>query len=224
MRLPADQRRHVAALMGEQRCRAGETVFMAGDPADRMYVVIAGTVRISIVAEGGNEVLLNLLRNNDIFGEIALLDGKARTASATAQTDCHFFTLTRAQFASLLGESPALVTGLFAVLVERLRHMSELLENMALRPAQARIAFVVGLLADRHGKPGPDGITLKRISQKTIGDIANTSRGTVNEELGRLEQLGLIRRLPGQVTLVRDRAALDREVRRAPVRDLDRVC
>jgi CRP/FNR family transcriptional regulator, cyclic AMP receptor protein len=209
-RLDRDQRRHLATSMAEHRFAAGETIFVAGDPADRMYVIVSGTVRICILSEEGREILLNVMRPNDIFGEIALLDAQTRTAGAVALTDCHFLSMNRAQFLALLGNGGSLAAEIFTVLVGRLRHMSELLHNLTLRPVEGRIPFVLGLLADRHGHKDPDGVAIDlRISQADLGAIAGATRQTVNRELKRLERLGLIA-FHGRRIVIRDRPGLDR--------------
>ena len=219
-KLSAEQRRAIATVMGEHRYKAGETVFLAGDPADRLYIIISGTVRINILSEDGREMLLNVMRQNDIFGEIALIDSSTRTASAVALTDCHFLSLARAPFLELLAGNGALAAGIFAVLVERLRHMSELLQNLALRPVGARVAFALLVLADRHGHKTEDGTLIDlKISQTDIGALAHASRPTVNDELKHLERDGYIARQVRKI-VIRDRAGLNRVVHTAPPMEL----
>ena len=218
-RLSGEQRRAMAGAMGEHRFRPGETVFLAGDAADRMYIIVSGTVRINILSEEGREVLLNVMRQNDIFGEIALLDNKTRTASAVALTECHFLSLSRQPFLDLLSGNGSLAAGIFTVLVERLRHMSELLQNLALRPVEARIAFVLLLLAERHGHKEPEGISIDlKISQADIGALAHATRQTVNKELKQLERESLIV-LHGRKIIIKDNGGLNRAVHAAPTLD-----
>lgn len=215
-RLAAEQRREIAAIMGEHRYKAGETVFLAGDPADRLYIVVSGTVRINILSPEGREILLNVMRPNDIFGEIALLDNRTRTASVVALTDCHFLSLARGPFLDLLNGNASLMAAIYIVLVDRIRYMGRLLENFAFRPVEGRIPFVLGLLADRHGhrRGGELEIDLK-ISQSDLGALAHATRQTVNRELKRLERLGLIR-LDGRKLVILDREGLDKVVHSTP--------
>jgi CRP/FNR family transcriptional regulator len=214
-RLAPDARRQVAGALAEHHYEAGATVFLAGDAADRMYIVVRGTVRIVVTTADGREALLNVMRQNDVFGEIALIDNKARTASAVALTESVFFSLTRPRFLELLGQAE-IAAGLFGVLVERLRHMSDLVYNLALRGSDARIAFILGLLVDRHGHKTAEGTRIDlALTQTHLATLAHTSRATVNAELTRLEGLGIVKRV-GRGIHILDRQALAREVEKPP--------
>ena len=84
--LAAPTLERIAALAVQRSFRVGEVVFSQGDPGDALYGVVTGKVRISAGAADGREIFLNIMEAGDTFGEIALLDGGPRTASATAAT------------------------------------------------------------------------------------------------------------------------------------------
>ena len=81
-----------------ERLDEGRVLFRKGDPGDKLYVVLAGRISIGTTSEDGKEVVFNVLGRGEVFGEIALLDGKARTADATAMAEWHLLVLDRSDF------------------------------------------------------------------------------------------------------------------------------
>jgi CRP/FNR family transcriptional regulator, cyclic AMP receptor protein len=113
---------------------AGETIFLKGSPGDHMMAVLSGSVRISVAAAGGRALVLATLIPGELFGEIALLDGKERTAGATAATECSLAILDRTEVLSFLERYPATWRSIVTVLCDRLRKTDEHLTDRA--PAQ----------------------------------------------------------------------------------------
>src|SRR5258708_33837603 len=100
----------------EQLCRyakhatlkRGATIFSKGDPGNSLIAVISGTVKISISSPDGRSAILNLIGPGDIVGEVAVLDGQARTADATANSNCEIFVIDRREFLPFVRSHPAL--------------------------------------------------------------------------------------------------------------------
>jgi CRP/FNR family transcriptional regulator, cyclic AMP receptor protein len=114
------------ALFARARIRirtftAGETIFHKGSPGDHMMAVVSGNVRISVVSTNGKVLELSILTPGDLFGEIALLDGKERTADATAATECSLAILDRSEVLSFLAQHPNVWPLIVEVLCDRLR-------------------------------------------------------------------------------------------------------
>lgn len=105
-RLPAASLERVAALATQRHYRAGETVSSQGDAGDALYVVVAGRIRISAGTADGREMSLNIMEPGDTFGEIALLDGGSRTATATANESSELVAIRRDHFFALLEREP----------------------------------------------------------------------------------------------------------------------
>src|SRR3954447_14094405 len=94
--LPAETRLSLASSLEHRVCIKGEKIFQRGDPGDRLYLVVEGEVEITLPAErDGNPIVLKRLTAGDHFGELALLDGGARTASASAATAVRLLGLSR---------------------------------------------------------------------------------------------------------------------------------
>src|SRR5262245_26063372 len=120
---------------------AGATLFRKGDAGNCMYALLEGRLQIYLEDAGGHSVVLRVLENGDFFGEMALLDGDARSANAITLTACTLFQLERGPFHDLLGDSPQLRSELLASLSARIRATSEsyLREEIARHKLQADI-------------------------------------------------------------------------------------
>jgi CRP/FNR family transcriptional regulator, cyclic AMP receptor protein len=193
----------VVARYGE-----GDQIFAKGDPGNSMMAVLKGRVIISSPSLDGRQVVLTVFRDGDVFGEIALLDGKERTADATAMTECELLVVPRRSLLSLLERRPDLCVSLMIVLCERLRRTNEQVEDLAFLDLEARIAKVLIRLSEENG----EGLSLSRpaevrISQRALGELVGGSRESVNKHLQDWKRSGIIAIEKGAIT-IRDLEAL----------------
>jgi CRP-like cAMP-binding protein len=210
--LPKATLERIAALGRRRVYEEGAVIFMGGDPGDSLCGVVSGRVRISASRAGGKEVFLNIIGPGDSFGEIALLDGMPRTATATAMTRTELSIIKRDQFVSLLGTEPQLAAHLIKLLCTRVRWTAQLMEDSALLSVPARIAKRLLSLADLHGRATVAGIKLA-ISQEELAQFLSVSRQIVNQHLQTWKSQGWIQLGRGSVTVcnVRCLEALIRE-------------
>ena len=151
--LPAKTIDRVAALATRRSYDEGEIIFMRGDPGDSLCGVVTGRVRISASRAGGKEVFLNIMEPGDAFGEIALLDGSPRTATATAMSKTELTILQREAFFGLLRGEPQLAAHLIQLSVQ-----AGALDGGAdggfgvARPCRPRLAKRLLSLASVHGR------------------------------------------------------------------------
>lgn len=201
----------IAALATQRSYGAGEIVCSQGDPGDALYAVVSGRIRISSGAADGREIFLNIMEPGDSFGEIALLDGGTRTASAIAMVASELVSLRRDHLFALLEREPPVALELLRLCGERLRWTSGLLEDAALLDAPARLAKRLFSLGQLHGERTGNGFRL-RISQEDLASFLGVSRQAVNQQLQAWKAQGWIELGRGSVT-VRDadaiRAAVD---------------
>jgi CRP-like cAMP-binding protein len=197
---PAAMRR-LASLATQRRFNAGEVVFSQGDPGDALYGVVSGKIRISAGAIDGREISLNVMEPGDTFGEIALLDGGERTASATADLTSELVSLRREHFLDMLGREPPLALELLRLCGQRLRWTSELFEDATLLDVPARLAKrLIGLVQDHASLA---------ISQEELASFLGVSRQVVNQHLQGWKERGWIRLGRGVITVC-DRSALQK--------------
>ncbi len=128
--------------------KAGAVLFRTGDEGDAMYLVEQGKVRIYVQAKDGHEVTLTELQRGDFFGEMALLDGKPRSADARVTQDARLAVLSREHFLSFVSSNPNVGLEMLTALANRLRHTDELLRRTATRNVNVEEAAQL-TLADR---------------------------------------------------------------------------
>jgi CRP/FNR family transcriptional regulator, cyclic AMP receptor protein len=129
-RLSDDDRAELASLMAPRECAALEPVFWVGENGDAMYVVAHGKVRLSYTDEAGHDVTITVLGPGDFFGELSLLDGGPRTATARADTPAGLFSLNRKGFYTFLDRHPAAAVYMVSVLGARLRESLDRLRQV----------------------------------------------------------------------------------------------
>jgi uncharacterized membrane protein len=128
--------------------KAGTSLFRAGDQGDAMYLIERGKVRICVHTVDGREVTLTELDRGDFFGEMALIDGQARSADAVVAEDAQLAVLSREHFLSFMRSSPDIALEMLTALANRLRHTDELLRRSATRNVNVEEAAQL-TLADR---------------------------------------------------------------------------
>jgi CRP/FNR family transcriptional regulator, cyclic AMP receptor protein len=190
------------------RYAEGVQIFAKGDPGNSMMAVLKGRVTISAPSPDGRQVVLTVMRDGEVFGEIALLDGKERTADATATADCELLVVPRRSVLSLLEQRPDLSVGLLIVLCERLRRTNEQVEDLAFLDLEARIAKTLVRLAEENGASrSPTRSVGVKISQRALGELVGGSRESVNKHLQDWKRSGIIAIEKGAI-VIRDPEAL----------------
>lgn len=190
---PADIDR-ILALSVERRFNDCQTIFQKGDEGASMMIVLEGRVLISAVSEEGKELTLNYIEPGEILGEVALIDGKKRSANATAIGTCTLLCIMRSEFIPFVRKNSELAIQLLTVLCEKLRNTSDMIENVGLLPIPARLARLVLKLARPEDETLSSGLTFElRMSQREIGNLIGATRESVNKTLSQWQTQGLIR-------------------------------
>jgi CRP/FNR family cyclic AMP-dependent transcriptional regulator len=162
--------------------KRGSAIFSKGDPGNSLVAVIRGTVKISISSAEGRSAILNLIGAGEIFGEVALLDGLARTADATANTDCEIFVIDRREFLPFVRSQPALAMKFIELLCARLRWTSDQVEQVILQDLPGRLASALIRLTEKH-KLAPGGRRTIAITQQEISEMVGMTRESINKQL-----------------------------------------
>jgi CRP-like cAMP-binding protein len=191
----------IAALAIRRPYEPDAIVFSQGDPGDSLYGVVTGKVRISASTREGKEMFLNIMEPGDTFGEIALLDGNPRTATATTTATCELMIIPRAQFLALLQREPTVAIHLLQLLCQRIRWTSGQAEDSALLTVPNRLARRLLSLAKLHGQQSPKGVQLI-ISQEEMGRFLGISRQAVNQYLQEWRAKGWVDVGRGKVTVL----------------------
>jgi len=161
--------------------KRGTTIVSKGDPGNSLIAVVSGTVKISVSSPDGRSAILNLIGPGEIFGEVAVLDGAARTADATANTNCEIFIIDRREFIPFVRSQPALAMKFIELLCTRLRWTSDQVEEVILRDLPGRLASALLRLTEKH-KLAPGGRTIA-ITQQEISEMVGMTRESINKQL-----------------------------------------
>jgi CRP/FNR family transcriptional regulator, cyclic AMP receptor protein len=189
---------------------AGGTIFTQGSPGNSLIAVLEGEVRISAPSADGREVVFAILEAGQTFGEVALLDGKDRTADAIAHTQCTLLLIHRRDFLPFLEAHPEIALRLLPILCEQVRRMSEHVQDALFLNQPARLAKKLLALAATKGRRTTLGTRLAvRLSQRQLGNLLGIPRETVNRQLRAWQAEDVISLDDGAITL-KDEAALQR--------------
>jgi len=191
--LPGPALERLAAHARFRSFPAGSIVFHKQDRADSMLVVVEGRVLISASSESGREIVLNLIDEGEVFGEIGLIDGGPRSAQAQALEDTLCLELERRYFLPLLEESPKLAIELLGVVCRKLRSTTEDVEDIAFLELKPRLAKKLLAFATHFGRDRPQGraITLP-LTQQRLASMLGATRESVNRTLSELTHEGII--------------------------------
>jgi CRP/FNR family transcriptional regulator, cyclic AMP receptor protein len=208
----------VAAAMQTRRFRRAEVIFHAGDPGDALFVVTAGQVKITLPSDQGAEpAILTTIGPGGFFGELALLDGAARSATAIALDGVEARVLRRESFQQVLDEQPLLRHVLLVALAGEIRRLTGQVEDLHFLDLPGRLARHLlrsiegiehepGVLTGEHCLPWP-------YTQSELAGMIGGSRQSVNRLLADLAGQGLLR-FEGDTLVIPDAARLAGAVRR----------
>ncbi len=183
----------------------GVRVFHEGDHSDACYIVRSGDLRVTREHPDGRAIALATLGTGDIFGELAMLDGEARSASVEALSESELLALPAADVRRLLHGSSEITVKLVVALTRRLREANERIARQSFQTVPSRVAGVLSqLIAEEAPLEGRDGVTI-RMTQADLAQLAGTSRESVSRFLATLERAHVVRVGRGRVTVLEPR-------------------
>ncbi len=194
----------------ERRLTRGMLIFAKGDPGSFMLAVMSGLIRVGATSADGREITLNVIGPGEIVGEIALLDGRPRSADAVAVEDTVVMVIERRFFLPFLTRHEGLVERILGVLCDRLRRTSAALEELALLDLPGRMARMLLKLAADYGTPFETGVRIEiRLSQRDMSNLVAATRESVNKQFKVWRDAEIIGTDGGHI-VIRDMAALYR--------------
>jgi CRP/FNR family cyclic AMP-dependent transcriptional regulator len=194
-RRPALDPKSFLAVVGEGRSigeyRKDQIVFSQGDPADAVFYIQSGKVKLTVVSEQGKEAVVAMLGTNDFFGEGCLAGQAHRIATVAAMTDSVIVRLEKAAIVHLLRQEPAFSEMFIAHLLSRAVRVEADLVDQLFNSSEKRLARLLLLLANfgKDNKPEP---ILAKISQETLADMIGTTRSRVSSFMNKFRKLGFI--------------------------------
>jgi CRP-like cAMP-binding protein len=203
----------VAGHLRRRRFRRGETIFHQGDPGDALHIVTSGAIKIVLPSLEGEEAIIATLRQGDFFGELALLDGAPRSASAVALEASETWTLPRAALLDLIDQDKALRESLLAGLARELRRITGHVEELHFLDLAGRLASHLARLA-QEAQPNATEVRLDwPYTQSDLASMIGGTRQSVNKLLSGLVDRGLVI-IEKDTLVIPDVSALELEAER----------
>ena len=183
----------------------GVRVFHEGDDSDACYVVRTGDLRVTREHSDGRAIALATLGTGDFFGELAMLDGGARSASVETLTDAELLALPAMDMRRVIAQHGDIAAKLIVALTRRLRETNERVARQSFQTVPSRVAGVLNQLVAEESIPeNRDGVTV-RMTQADLAQLAGTSRESVSRFLATLERAGVVAVGHGRVTILEPR-------------------
>ena len=167
------------------------TIFAQGDPADAIFYLQTGKVRLTVVSKTGREATIGILSDGSFFGEGSLAGQALRMGSATAMTDCAALRIDRKAMVDALHREHTLSDLFVAYLLARNIRYEEDLVDQLFNSSEKRLARVLLMLA-HFGKEGVPETVVPKISQETLAEMVGTTRSRVSFFMNRFRKLGFI--------------------------------
>jgi CRP/FNR family cyclic AMP-dependent transcriptional regulator len=169
----------------------GQIVFSQGQPADSVFYIRKGKVKITVISEQGKEAVIAIFGTGDFFGEGCLAGQLLRMASVTAMMECEIMRLEKAAIIRLLHDEPTFSERFMSHLLNRNIRVEEDLVDQLFNSSEKRLARALLLLANfgKEGRPEP---IIAKISQETLAEMIGTTRSRVSSFMNKFRQLGFI--------------------------------
>jgi CRP/FNR family cyclic AMP-dependent transcriptional regulator len=198
---PAEREKLVECVT-ERHFLKGEPLLERGRLGSNMMILVSGRARVTATSAEGKEMTLMILEAGMTLGELALLDGKPRSADVVAMTNCLALLLERRDFLPLLTQNPDLALRLMGVLCDRLRATSLALEEVALTDIPTRLASLLLKLGTRYGSDEGRGQRIQlRLSQADLSSLIAATRESVNKQLRSWREQGILDEEDGHIIL-----------------------
>ena len=181
----------LARHLVRRRYRTDEVIFHQGDPGDRLHIIETGRVRIGMGAADGREGTLTILGPGSAFGELVLLDGAYRSATAVALEPTTTVTLDRATFRMLVDQDPAIREAVLVGVSRWLRRLTDQITELHFLDLRGRLAATLVRMARDHG-PTEGPVALPPLTQAELASLVASTRQRINAALGELVRDGLL--------------------------------
>jgi CRP/FNR family transcriptional regulator, nitrogen oxide reductase regulator len=190
--LASDEERSVVSRAVSRRLRKGQTLFLEGEPAEALYQVRTGRLRLSQVTPGGQVVTVRFTGPGEVCAALAVLDGKTYPFSAAAVEATLVLLWSRGVLRELFQSHPRLERNVLDVVGIHAREALDKFRELATEPVPRRLARTLLRLIRLGGPRREGGIVLERVRQRDLAEIAATSPYTVNRVLAAWESRGIV--------------------------------
>ena len=193
-KLPFDPKAFLSSVNGgrsKSEYPKDQIVFRQGDPADAVFYILKGKVKVTVISEQGKEAVIAVLGPDEFCGEGCLTGQPRRVATATAMTGCEIMRIEKGAIIRVLHDEPAFSEMFVSHLLARTIRVEEDLVDQLFNSSEKRLARALLLLANfgKEGRPEP---IIAKVSQETLAEMIGTTRSRVSHFMNKFRQLGFI--------------------------------
>jgi CRP/FNR family cyclic AMP-dependent transcriptional regulator len=208
--LGQDDLKKVAKIAKPKTVAANSVVFFEGNRADAFFIVLSGSLKVFQTAKDGRVKVLSTMGPGETFGELAMLDGQARSASVETVAASDLLVISRKDFRELATATPGILWGVLEGVCARLRAQNDSELEAAFQGTQYRVAKAIIKLAEKHGKKTETGVRVPpAFGVKDVAEMAASTVERVERMLEKLEDEGLVHVHDGDL-VIPDLSALRR--------------
>ena len=180
---------------------AGSQVIIEGESGDAVYYIISGRVKVTLYGEEGREIVLSILNEGDMFGEMSIIDDKPRSANVEAVKDLECLVVSKSAFIEYLSTHHKVYMRFFAYLTGRLREATRQIGGLALLDVCGRIAHTLIGMAKEGPAAKEKVVTIERPTHEELAAMIGSSREVVSRALKKMTQDGYIKIEKGRILL-----------------------
>ncbi len=191
--LPEETIEQISQVGIRKTFKKDSIILMEEDESGALFIIVKGKVKVTRTSSDGREVILNILSESDIFGEMALIDGLTRSATVTSLEPSELFIIQRNQFLEFLKEHPEISIAVMQELSKRLRTADMQIKSLSLKDAEGKVATVIVQLANDTGRIRQGAVEIEKLPlQQDLANMAGTSRETISRTLHSFAKKGVI--------------------------------
>ena len=191
--LPEETIEQISQVGIRKTFKKDSIILMEEDESGALFIIVKGKVKVTRTSSDGREVILNILSESDIFGEMALIDGLTRSATVTSLEPSELFIIQRNQFLEFLKEHPEISIAVMQELSKRLRTADMQIKSLSLKDAEGKVATVIVQLANDTGRIRQGAVEIEKLPlQQDLANMAGTSRETISRTLHSFAKKGMI--------------------------------
>jgi len=187
--LKSETLRHLDAVAVKRSYPKNTILMSEGDRSDQLYAILDGKIKVVVMDPEGREIVVNLMGPGDCFGEIAMIDGEARSATIVTMEPTQVMTIGRADFTPILNSNPDLMQHLLKLLARKVRASTSMVESLAFENVYARL---IRLLTNLARPKGNLLVVEERLTHQDIANMIGSSREGVSRMLKALSSGGYI--------------------------------
>lgn len=200
----------IARMTGHKTFKKGEILFLEGQKLDTLFIINEGKVKISRITKEGKEQIVHILNSGDFFGELSLFsDIENYNLNVYAISDVKICTLMKKDMKDIIMTNPEISLKILQVITKRLKETEELVQNLASKDAETRIAYMLLQFAEKYGVSRSNGLQINLpINREGMANYIGVTRETISRKLSKFEDLGIIALEGNKVLTIRQLESL----------------